>query len=167
MIAAGEFGRFEGLALNLTVARGRVPSLEQLSAGLRGTQSTAEAAYALAGTAVTFLERRTPGRSLEPLIARLAAGTPFDSAVAITTGLSPDRFDEAWRKEIKRTYGIGLWLMAGGAWLGVGAVLGVGYWIRRRRDRGRRAALDGGWIVPNSDAMDPGQIKGPDRDLGA
>ena len=161
VVAAGEFGRFEGLALNLTVARGKVPSLDQLTAGLRGNQSTAETAYALAGTAVTFLERRIPARSLEPLIARLAAGVPFDSALVLTTGLSADRFDEAWRKEIKRTYGLGLWFLAGGAWTVIAALLGVGYWIRRRRDRPRRQALDRGWDVPNGDAMDPAQIPRP------
>ena len=157
VVAAGEFGRFEGLALNLTVARGKVPSLEQLAAGLRGDRSTAETAYALAGTAVTFLERRLPNQSLEPFLARLASGVPFDSALIVTTGLSVDRFDEAWRKEIKRSYGIGLWFLAGGAWVVVGAVFGVGYWVRRQRDRSRRAALDRGWDVPNGDAMDPTQ----------
>ena len=161
VIAAGEFGRFEGLALNLTVARGKVPSLDQLTAGLRGSQSTAEAAYALAGTAVTFLERRIPSRSLEPLITRLAAGIPFDSAMVLTTGLSADRFEEAWRKEIKRSYGLGLWFLAGGAWSVVALLLGVGYWVRRRRDRPRRAALDRGWDVPNGDAMDPAGIQDP------
>ena len=163
VIAAGEFGRFEGLALNLTVARGKIPNLEQLTAGLRGNQSTAETAYALAGTAVTFLERRIPARSLEPLIARLATGIPFDSAVILTTGLSADRFDEAWRKEIKRSYGVGLWLLAGGAWVVVAALLGVGYFVRRRRDRPRREALDRGWDVPNGDAMDRTQIQPPEN----
>ncbi len=154
VIAAAEFGRFDRLALNLTVARGKVPSLDALAAGLRGNQSTAEAAYALAGTAVTFLERRIPTRSLEPLIARLAAGVPFDSAVILTTGLSTDRFEEAWRKDVKRRYGLGLWFLGGGVWVVVALLLGAGYWLRRGRDRARRAALDLGWDVPNGDAME-------------
>ncbi len=154
VIAAAEFSRFDRLALNLTVARGKVPSLDALAAGLRGNQSTAEAAYALAGTAVTFLERRIPTRSLEPLVARLAAGVPFDSAVILTTGLSTDRFEEAWRKDVKRRYGLGLWFLGGGVWVVVALLLGAGYWLRRGRDRSRRAALDLGWDVPNGDAME-------------
>jgi len=164
VVAAGEFGRFERLALNLTVARGKIPSLEQLTAGLRGNQSTAETAYALAGTAVTFLERRIPGSSLEPLIARMAAGIPFDSARILTTGLTPDRFETAWRKETKRNYGLGLWFMSGGVWAAVAALLGAGYWARRRRDRSRREALDRGWNVPNGDAMPLSQLPKAEND---
>ena len=58
--ASGELGRMEGLELNLAVASGRIPSLEELDAMLRGSATTADLAYALAASAVGELARRPP-----------------------------------------------------------------------------------------------------------
>jgi hypothetical protein len=146
-VAAAELGRLDELRLNLTVARGQVPNLEELDAGLRGAASTAELSYALAASAVAFLARKNPTGGLEPLLAELGKGAPFDTAVAVTTGFTPGRFEDAWRKDIRRRYGLGLWLAAGGMWSLIGgAVVFAAVW-RRRRDRPRRAALDVGWVI--------------------
>ena len=51
--AAGEWERLGGLELNLAVVRGAVPDLPGLDGALRGSASTADAAYALAASAVT------------------------------------------------------------------------------------------------------------------
>jgi hypothetical protein len=147
-VAAGEFGRLEALQLNLGVALGRVPSLAQLDAGLRAGQETAQAAYALAATAVLYVARRHPGQSLSPLLERLGRGLPFDSALVLTTGLSADRLDEAWQRDVKRRHGIGLWLVAGGMWSLTGALVILAVRLRRRRDAARRAQLDVGWTIP-------------------
>jgi hypothetical protein len=151
VLAAGEFSRFEQLGLNLTVARGAIPSLDELNNGLRGSESTAETAYALAGSVVSFMANRTPTRSIEPLLKRLGDGVPFDSAVEVSTGLNPGRFEETWQKDMKRRYGLGLWFVAGGMWSIVAGLVVVAHLIRRRRDRPRRAQLDVGWDVPTSD----------------
>jgi hypothetical protein len=148
VLAAGEFSRFDRLGLNLVVARGRVPGLDRLSNDLRSDHSTAEAAYALAGSAVSFLAGRTLDRSLEPLVDRLADGLTFDSALVLSTGMNGGRFEETWQRELKRRYGLGLWLIAGGMWGVVSALVILGYLLRRRRDRPRRAQLDVGWVVP-------------------
>jgi hypothetical protein len=156
--AAGEWERIGSLELNLAVARGAVPDLVTLEHALRGPEPSVEAAYGLATSAVAELARRNPTGSLEPLMGRLRRGWSFDAAVLATTGLTVDRFDEAWRLSVRRRYGLGTWLLAGGGWLLVAAiVLGLVH-FRRRADRERRAALDEGWDV------DPEAIGGPELD---
>lgn len=156
--AAGEWDRLEELQLNLAVARGSVPELRELDAALRGGRAQARVAYALAVTAVLELARRNPTGTLDPLLARLGAGEDFEAAVLRTTGLSPDRFEEDWRRAVRRRYGLFTWLAAGGFWAVVAlAVLGV-WWRRRQLDRPRRAALDIGWTVSepeDADTLDP------------
>ena len=156
--AAGEWERLGGLELNLAVVRGAIPSLTALDGALRGSASTADAAYALAVSAVTELARRNPTGTLAPLMARLEAGQDFDSAVHATTGLSLGRFEQEWQQVVKRRYTLGGWLIAGGGW---GVIALVVLWLlrrRRRADRDRRAALDVGWDV------DPESEEGPELD---
>lgn len=156
--AAGEWDRLGLLDLNLTVARGAVPDLVMLDLALRGHELGAGPAYALATSAVADLARRNPSGTLEPLLTRLRQGDSFEAAVLATTGLTVERFDEAWQLAIRRRYGLGTWLMAGGGWLLVAAiVLGVVH-FRRRADDARRAALDEGWEV------DPEAMGGPELD---
>ena len=156
--AAGEWERFGGLELNLAVVRGAVPSLTALDGALRGSASTAEAAYALAASAVTELARRNPTGTLAPLLQHLQRGEDFDAAVRSTTGLSVERFEDEWRRTVKRRYTLGQWFIAGGGWAVVAVLL---LWLvrrRRRADRPRRAALDVGWVV------EPETEEGPELD---
>jgi hypothetical protein len=146
--AAGEWDRLGVLDLNLAVVRGAVPDLRGLDGALRGSASTADAAYALAVSVVTELARRNPSGSLTPLLQRLEAGEDFDAAVLATTGLTMSQFDTQWRRAIRQRYSLATWLLAGGGW----GVLAFSMWalvrIRRRADLPRRAALDEGWEVP-------------------
>ncbi|MGI9041001.1 MAG: peptidase MA family metallohydrolase [Gemmatimonadales bacterium] len=144
---AGEWDRLGGLELNLAVVRGAIPSFAEVNGALRGSASAADAAYALAVSAVTELARRNPTESLEPLLQRLESGTDFEAAVLATTGLTLDRFEESWQQSVRRRYGLGTWLIAGGGWLVVAAVVLGLLRFRRRADRARRAALDEGWEV--------------------
>jgi hypothetical protein len=150
--AAGEWERLSGLELNLAVVRGAVPDLRELDGALRGSASTADAAYALAVSAVTELARRHPSGTLAPLLGRLRAGTDFEAAVRATTGLSLAQFEREWRRTLRRRYSLATWLLAGGGW----AVLALTLWAllqhRRSADRVRRAALDQGWEVPAESA---------------
>jgi hypothetical protein len=149
--AAGEWERLGALELNLAVVRGAVPDLRDLDGALRGSSSTADAAYAVAASAVVELARRNPSKTLTPLLQRLATGTDFEAAVQATTGLTLAQFDREWRQTLRRRYSLATWLLAGGGW----AVLTLALWalLRRRRalDRPRRAALDEGWDVPPED----------------
>jgi len=160
--AAGEWDRMGLLELNLSVARGALPSLARLDASLRGATSTADAAYALAVSAVTELARRNPSGTLEPLMARLTAGDDFDAAVLATTGLSRDRFEEEWQRSVRRRYSLVTWLLASGGWLLIAVGVLVLVHFRRRMDRERRAALDDGWVVEPE--TEPGPELDPTRD---
>jgi hypothetical protein len=150
--AAGEWDRLALLELNLAVVRGALPSLSALNGALRAQATTADAAYALAVSAVSELARRNPTGSLGPLLQRLREGASFDAAVLATTGLTPDRFEEQWQQAVRRRYSFITWLLAGGGWLLVAlGVLGLLH-FRHRADRWRRAALDEGWVIePESD----------------
>ena len=94
------------------------------------------------------------GRST-PLFERLEAGVGFDDAVLATTGLAPDRFDEAWRRSVRTRFGLVAWTLGAGLWIAMAMLLLVGYEARRRRDRPRRIALDEGWnILPEPPEVD-------------
>jgi len=153
-LAAGEWERLGGLELNLAVARGAVPDFAELDGALRGSAGAADAAYGLAMSAVLELARRNPSGRLDPLLADLVDGRDFDAAVLATTGLSPTRFEDGWRRSVRTRYTLVTWFAAGGLWVLAAAAAVVLVWWRRRADRGRRAALDVGWEVPE-DPPDP------------
>ncbi|MFL5404149.1 MAG: peptidase MA family metallohydrolase [Gemmatimonadales bacterium] len=146
--AAGEWERLGTLELNLAVVRGAVPDLRDLDGALRGSATTADAAYALAASAVTELARRNPSGSLAPLMERLVAGHDFEVAVLETTGLTLSQFERDWRRHLHQRYSLGTWLLAGGGWGLLTLVLWGLVRLRRRADRERRAALDVGWDLP-------------------
>ena len=75
--AAGEWSRFEGLELNLAVVRGSIPDFRGLDGALRGSATTADAAYALAASAVVELSRRNPSGSLTPAHGPVGRGRGF------------------------------------------------------------------------------------------
>ncbi len=147
-MASGQWDLFDRLGLNLAVAKGRIPELRVLDGELRASAQSADVAYALAATAVMELARRNPTGSLEPLFEQLADGVRFEDAVIATTGLSIDRFDEAWRKSVRARFGLVTWIVGTGIWLGMALLVVLGYDLRRRRDAPRRAGLDVGWHYP-------------------
>ncbi len=166
-MASGQWDLFDRLAINLAVARGSIPGLRALDAELRASQVSADAAYALAATAVMELARRNPAGTLEPLLGRLAGGERFDDAIIATTGLTLDRFDEAWRKSVRTRFGMVTWAVGSGLWIGLAILVGVAYEARRRRDVPRRAALDLGWVIPPEDPSPeavPGEVPEDGRD---
>lgn len=161
VVAAGEWGRFDALQLNLAVARGALVDLRTLDGSLRRGPGEAETAYALAGSAVLHLARLNPSGSLDALVDRLAAGEDFEAAVLATTGRTLGGFETAWHRDARTRFGLVVWLVAGGGWALVAfSVLALAGW-RRRRDRPRRAALDVGWTIPEDEldadeSLDPG-----------
>jgi len=157
-MASGQWDLFDRLGLNLAVARGRVPELRALDGELRASAQSADAAYALAATAVLELARRNPSGSLEPLLQRLADGVGFEDAVIATTGLTLDRFDEAWHRSVRARFGLVTWMVGTGIWLAMALLVLLGYDMRRRRDGPRRAALDAGWSYPPEEPV-PGPVR--------
>lgn len=153
--AAGEWDRLGALELNLAVVRGAVPDLTGLDGALRGSENTADVAYALAASAVTELARRNPSRTLTPLLQQLTRGTDFEAAVHATTGLTLSQFELEWRRTLRQRYSVATWLLAGGGWGVLALVLWILVWRRRKADSARRSALDEGWEIPPESAAAP------------
>lgn len=148
--AAGEWDRLDALTLSGVVLRGEVPTLSALDGRLHDRVGDPGAAYALSMAAVIDLATRNRSGTLASLLGLLREGVPFDQAVQRTTGLAPDRFEDAWRLGVRKRYGVYTWLLAGGAWLVVPLVLFLLVRRRRRLDAPRRAQLDVGWVVPEA-----------------
>ena len=159
--AAGEWDLLDALELNYAVVGGSTPGLDSLNRALRGHPAGISTAYALSASAVLELARRNPSRTLTPLVERLAGGMPFDSALVATTGLTPENFDEAWQKGVRKRYSLFTWLAAGGAWALLSLALMAGTYWRRRADRRRRSALDEGWEMPPEPEMQAAQALDP------
>ena len=165
-VAAGQWDLFDRLGLNLAVARGAIPGLRDLDGELRASRISADAAYALAASAVLELARRNPTGTLTPLFDRLEAGVGFGDAVLATTGLPLDRFDEVWRRSVRTRFGLVAWTFGAGIWVAMAMLLLVAYESRRRRDRPRRLALDAGWIIAPELAEQEPEVA-PDQLAGA
>ncbi len=159
--AAGEWDLLDALELNYAVVGGSTPGLDSLNRALRGHPAGISTAYALSASAVLELARRNPSRTLTPLVERLTDGMPFDSALRATTGLTPENFDEAWQKGVRKRYSLFTWLAAGGAWALLSLALMAGTYWRRRADRRRRSALDEGWEMPSEPEMQAAQALDP------
>jgi hypothetical protein len=148
--AAGEWSRLEALRVNWAMVRGRVPSLIRLNRELRSGAASARASYALATTAVLYLERLGREQGLSHLMRALGETSDFDGALRRTYGLTLDQFEGRWREEIRKRYG---WLVLATSfsvfWSVVAVALLTLWARRRRRDRIRRAELDEGWEVPD------------------
>lgn len=153
--AAGEWERLGALELNLAVVRGAIPDLTGLDGALRGSVTTADAAYALAVSAVTELARRNPSGSLGPLMQRLRSGEDFEASVQATTGLTLPQFEREWRSSLRRRYSLATWLLAGGGWGLIALCLWALLRRRRKADQVRRAALDQGWEIHPEAAAAP------------
>jgi hypothetical protein len=142
-VAAQEWGRLDALQLNWQLARGIRMSLDEVDAALRGGRADAETGYALAATAVLLLQRWGGERGLEPLLTNLANAGSFEAALRDTYHITGGDFEERWQRDVGSRYGWLSWASAMGFfWLAIGAILAGLVVLRRRRDRGKRAALD-------------------------
>ncbi len=147
-LAAGEWDRLDALQLNWSLAAGRAPSLDQLDADLAATAGRARAAYALATSAVLFLERLGGERGLGPLIVAIRETTSFDRALRQAYLIDQAGFEDLWHRDLRRRYGwLTLIASLGLFWTLLAGGLALATLWRRRRDRARRLALDEGWTV--------------------
>ena len=148
-VAAGEWSRLDALQLNWRVARGALPTLEELDAALRGPRADAEGAYALATTAVLLLQRWGGPQGLTRLIDELHRDAGFEAAVRATFYITGDEFEARWQRDVRSRYGWLSWASGVGLFWALAAMLLIGLVaLRRRRDRLRRARLDEGWVIP-------------------
>ncbi|MEK7380328.1 MAG: hypothetical protein AAB075_04895 [Gemmatimonadota bacterium] len=163
VVAANESGRMLTLQLNLVVATRGVGDLGQLDRALRASEVEAQSGYALAGSAVSHLMRLQPTGSLDRLFDRLAAGVPFEAALLEVSGYDLAQFERSWRADIRRRYGVFVWLAAGGWVALVAALVVVAGIYRRRRDAPRREALNIGWPMPEPEEVPQLDQRQPDK----
>ena len=155
--AAGEWDRLEALRVNWALVRGTIPSLHEVDRELQGSRAgEADVAYALATSAVLYLERLGGERGLQPLLERLGKTADFDLALRATYQITLGQFEAMWAKDLRKRYGWLLFFTSFAVFWSFVALLLVALWSRRKvRDRGRREALDDGWVIPEDDATPP------------
>lgn len=149
--AAGEFDRLDAVELNVAVVSNQPMDFATLDRELASPVGNPARAYALAATAVLYAARAHPSGSLEPLMGLLRDGVPFDSALQRTTGRAPDRFEEAWAKDVRQRYGLLAWSLGLAPWAVAILFALIGVVVRRRRDAPRRAALEVGWDISSDE----------------
>ena len=140
--AAGEWGRDESLATNLTLLARGMPTLDQLEEGFYAGARAADQSYALAFRAVSDLASLDPDRGLTLFFQYWKETGRFDDAVRRAYGMTADAFDDLWRARTRRRYG-GLALVANLSLASVFfMILFAPLWVaRRRRDRRRLEAM--------------------------
>ena len=131
---------------------GAAPSFGQVNRDIRSGAAHAETAYALATAAVVFLERLGGDRGLEHFLANLAETQDFDRALRTTHSITQGQFEVLWQRDLRKRYGWVLFFSSLTVFWTVLAVVLLSLWgLRRRHDKGRRAALDQGWVVPSDE----------------
>lgn len=148
-VAAGEWNRLDVLTVNLALARGAVPTFASLDRSLRAGATEAEASYALATTAVLFLQRLGGERGLTPLLTNLRETHNFETAVRRTHLVTVDQLEKLWQHDLRSRYGwVTFFTSFTVFWGGIGLGLVALWGWRRRRDRERRDHLDDDWTLP-------------------
>lgn len=151
-VAAQEWDRLEALRLNWRIARGVRMNLDEVDRALRGARGDAEAAYALATTAVLLLYRWGGDRGLDPFLANLSRAATFEDAVRDTYHITGGDFEARWQRDVASRYGWLSWAAAMGFfWAAIGALVVALIVLRRRRDRARRATLEDGQLLDELD----------------
>jgi hypothetical protein len=140
--AAGEWDRDQVIATNVALAWRGVPSLAALDSGFYAGSSRADASYALSHRAVAELAEldRTGGLTL--LLKYWKEEGDFERALRRAYGLTQGQFEQRFRDRTRRRYG-GLALATDATIAAVLMVFVIGpfYFIRRRRDKARMAAM--------------------------
>ena len=133
--AAGEWGRQEILATNISLALRGMPTLDELEESFGGGASAAQSAYALAYSAVAELSRNGGDRGLNLFLGYWRT-TTMERAMRQAYGMTLPGFERDWRRATRRQYG-GLALLSNVTLAGLLMlfILTPLYIARRRRDR--------------------------------
>jgi hypothetical protein len=140
--ASGGWSPAEGWRLRVAFAFGRAPPLDSLVLDWPRDRASAELAYLLSATAVEYLLRASGERGLRLFLDAWREGESFSVAFRSVYGVTPDQFEEDWKKYVRRRYG---WLFVFSHstvfWLTLTLALLVLVRIRRGRDREALARL--------------------------
>lgn len=103
--AAGEWDLEAAWQLRLAFALDRAPPLDSLSLDWPRAAADARIAYLLATTAVVYLVEQSGERGLRIFLERWREEGAMEPALRATYGFSLGRFEEAWRRDVRRRYG--------------------------------------------------------------
>jgi hypothetical protein len=134
--ASGGWNPSEGWRLRVSLAMGRAPPLDSLVLAWPRDPASAGLAYLLSATALEYLVRESGERGLRIFLERWREMGNFDLAMMTVYGVTPGRFEEGWRKYVRRQYG---WLFVLSHstvfWLALALALLLLFRIRRKRNR--------------------------------
>jgi hypothetical protein len=140
--AAGEWGREEVLATNVSLIWRRVPSFDQLEESFGGGAGQASAAYALAHRAVAELASLDPERGLTLYFKYWKETGSFEAALRQAFSTTVGGFEELWQQRTRRRYGALALFADFTVALSVLMILLLPLYVsRRRRNRERLAAM--------------------------
>ncbi len=140
--ASGGWNASEAWKLRTAMILRRTPPLDSLRLEWPRERGEAEIAYMLSATAVEYVTNQGGAAGLERFFARWREQSNFDVAFGATFGTVGARFEELWRRYVRRQYG---WLMVfsdallGWTFLSV-LLLGM-VWTRRGRNQEGMARL--------------------------
>ncbi len=103
--ASGGWNPAEGWRLRVSLALGRAPPLDSLVLDWPRDPASASLAYLLSATAVEYLVRESGERGLRIFLERWREVGSFNVAMATVYGLTPARFEEGWRRYVRKRYG--------------------------------------------------------------
>jgi len=140
--ASGGWSPTEGWRLRVAFAFGGAPPLDSLALDWPRDQASAELAYLLSATAVEYLIRASGERGLRLFLDAWREGESFPEAFRVVYGVTPDQFEEDWKRYVRRRYG---WLFVLSHstvfWLTLTLALLIMVRIRRGRNREALARL--------------------------
>jgi hypothetical protein len=140
--ASGGWNPTQGWRLRAAFALGRATPLDSLVLDWPRDRSSAELAYLLSATAVEYLVGESGERGLRIFLEAWKEGGSFPEALRRVYGVTPDQFEEDWKKYVRRKYG---WLFvlshSSVFWLTLTLALLFMVRIRRGRDREAMARL--------------------------
>lgn len=140
--SAGEWTREQVLMSSFALAVRGVPRFSGIDSMIASGAVRAEQGYALAHRAVGDLAALDPAGGLTRFFAYWKDTRSADAAARRAFGVTLDGFEDTWRKTTRRRYGaLALFADMGFASLVLFLVVAPFWVIRRRRDRGRLAAM--------------------------
>jgi hypothetical protein len=140
--ASGGWDATEAWRLRVLLALGRAPPLDSLTLAWPRDRASADAAYLLAASAVTFLVGDSGERGVEVLLSRWKESRSFDTGLRLTFGVTTGQFEEDWRRHVRERYGW-LFVLSHSAifWMLLALSLLFMARIRQVRNRERMARL--------------------------
>jgi glycerophosphoryl diester phosphodiesterase len=140
--AAGELDRSSSWMLRLAFVTGSAPPLDSLSLDWPRGAAEARLAYLLSASVIDYLVDESGEFGISRMLDRWRRGNDFERAMIETYGVDSGALETQWIRYVKRKYGWGV-VVTQSALFGAlaSAIVFSLYFVRKRRDRARRAAL--------------------------